>query len=1042
MTPALDADWLEEFGISQKRFSHFYASKDDLAAGGTAVPQAHVLRRAFDLLTLDGVLCSENAPLVYFKEVPKIEAKEAVRLQRDFWNHGGAPLFVLIDPRNAHVYSGLSRPRQHADSKGRAAGFVDELKRASTALREFLPAVESGAFFRRHAQSFDPKQRVDRDLLDNLQATREKLVNALRRNVDPDVLDTLLCRLVFTCYLFDRDVIGAGYLQGIGIQGASHLRDVLGAKPRYVAKDNLYNKLFRSLGEDFNGDLFSDDLAGEANLVAAAHIDLLDMFFRGTDKHGQQSFWAYNFGVIPIETISAIYERFLKASDKKTGAFYTPRFLAEMVLDSLLMRTPTLIGKTFLDPACGSGIFLVGVFNRIAEEWNQANPDAKNDRRARELMKLLQSSVFGIDTNSTACRITAFSLYLAYLDQLSPRGIREIQAKKGALPRLVACTAGTRSRNSSRNIFCGDFFMADRRYPTGVDFVVGNPPWGSIAVKGTPAANWCEVQEPKVDIPDNQIAAVFIRKAPEHVSPQGCISFVLPHGTLFNLSPTALQFQRELFGLHTVDRVLNLADYQRFLFEGAEHPALVVEYRKHPPASPRHVVEYWAPKTDWTVARAEVIAMASEDRSSFTVGEILEDLRASDAPQIWKRRMWATPRDWRLIDRLSDYPRLREHVRQARDRVPSKPWIMAVGFQPVGKNDDATKAMELLLPSKFFIKARSRALDLFLLSSECDELPVAGTMVRSGSNKNTEVFSAPHVLVTKGFTSIAFADFPVSFQDAVRGIHGPSEDRDLLIFLTAYLRSRLARYFLFHTSSNWGVSRQVVHVEEMLRLPFPLPDALPNPNAGWKIVHDVAEIVMAAARQASEPISDRGNIVRMASKDIEPLINRYFDVLPVENVLLKDTVDVIIPSVRPTQARRVVPTIVHTNDKQRGAYTVRLCTTLNGWAKRSGFIVQPSQSGSSELGVGIVVLQRSLRADRVPPPEPPSDLLATMDHLRNSLTRKLNTFELVRGVKVFEGDRLYVIKPIGRRFWTETAALNDADEIANSILMQTPEGVT
>ena len=100
------------------------------------------------------------------------------------------------------------------------------------------------------------------------------------------------------------------------------------------------------------------------------------------------------------------------------------------------------------------------------------------------------------------------------------------------------------------------------------------------------------------------------------------------------------------------------------------------------------------------------------------------------------------------------------------------------------------------------------------------------------------------------------------------------------------------------------------------------------------------------------------------------------------------------------------------------------------------------QSGSSELGVGIVVLQKSPRADKAQPPKPPSDLLATMDDLRDTLTKKLNTFELVRGVKIFEGDRLYVIKSIGRRFWTETAALNDADEIANSILMQTSEGVT
>jgi hypothetical protein len=36
---------------------------------------------------------------------------------------------------------------------------------------------------------------------------------------------------------------------------------------------------------------------------------------------------------------------------------------------------------------------------------------------------------------------------------------------------------------------------------------------------------------------------------------------------------------------------------------------------------------------------------------------------------------------------------------------------------------------------------------------------------------------------------------------------------------------------------------------------------------------------------------------------------------------------------------------------------------------------------------------------------------------------------------VFDSNKLYVVKPIGQRFWTETAALNDADEIAGTILM-------
>ena len=99
---------------------------------------------------------------------------------------------------------------------------------------------------------------------------------------------------------------------GIGLRNARHLRDVLGLQPRAKAKKYLYD-LFRKLGKDFNGDLFSDNLDAEARLVSASYIDPLDEFFRATDVlSGQSSFWPYDFAAIPIEAISAIYERFLK----------------------------------------------------------------------------------------------------------------------------------------------------------------------------------------------------------------------------------------------------------------------------------------------------------------------------------------------------------------------------------------------------------------------------------------------------------------------------------------------------------------------------------------------------------------------------------------------------------------------------------------------------------------------------------------------------------------------------------------------------------
>ena len=202
MSVSANNEWRSEFGIASVGPRAFFASKAELNAPGMNASQGHVLRRAFDLLKLDGVLCTENTPLVYFKQVKRIEPAEVARLHRTFWNHGGAPILVLIAPDQVHVYSGLVRPLPQTDPSGSIPALVDTLDRASAAIREFLPTVESGEFFRRHAKSFDPAHRVDRDLLDNLQATREKLVAISPGKLDDRVsgciaLSACVCVLPF-----------------------------------------------------------------------------------------------------------------------------------------------------------------------------------------------------------------------------------------------------------------------------------------------------------------------------------------------------------------------------------------------------------------------------------------------------------------------------------------------------------------------------------------------------------------------------------------------------------------------------------------------------------------------------------------------------------------------------------------------------------------------------------------------------------------------------------------------------------------------------
>lgn len=1037
MITSAQNDWKKDFGLDGRKPPHFFSSVDQLDGVGDVVPHAHALRRAFDELGIQGVFCQERNPIVYFRQVRKIDPADIINLHRSFWNQGIAPILVIIAQDEVHVYSGLIPPKDSLSKAGKATGLVETLNRVQDQLRSFLLSVESGEYFNVHRPSFDPRNRVDRDLLRNLRAARHELVRVQTASLESHTLDALLCRLVFTCYLFDRGIIDHSYLKVLFIHGCEHLRDILAKQPRSDSKSDLYT-LFRQLGEDFNGDLFTADLEAESRQIRVEHLHILDRFFHGTNvQTGQQSFWPYDFSFIPIETISAIYEYFLKASGeeqkKEAGAFYTPRFLAEFVLDVALEGETSLLDKRYLDPACGSGIFLVGMFNRIAEEWKLKNPGARYDRRAKGLMDILSKNLYGMDSNRSACQITAFSLYLAFLDQLTPPDIQKLLGKWDRLPCLVSAPDKTSMNPSVETIRCVDFFTESATLPLKAHIIVGNPPWGPIKknVPATAAENWCAKH--KLEHPNREKSVPFIWKAPKHLENGGKVCFVLPHGTLFNHNDTAIRFQQLLFRTHAVDRVVNLTDYQFFLFEESKAPALVIRYHKEEPADSGYLIDYRAPKTDWTVTQAEIVSIQPQDCSRITVREVLDDLKGVDAPLIWKERFWATHRDRRLLDRLALMSRLRDIVAQP-GRSKAKRWLIAEGFQPLGENDNPAKAKTLNLPSRLFIKAKAKALDLFLLEDECEQLSSAQVTVRDRSNKNTEVFKAPHVLVTKGFSRVAFADFDVSFRHALRGIHGPKSDRDLLIFLAAYLRSDLARFFLFHTSSNWGVSRAEVHVEELLRLPFPLPDETNNSKRCWAIVNEIAVAVTKAAKEASQDFANRSEIVGRTQESVGKLIEKYFDIDDIERNLIADTAKIIIPSIRPSRRKLNVPTIKQSSAALRSSYISLLCDRLNGWAK-GDYRVHGETVADPSIGIGIVVLEKTRREEK------PAQLYATdggflkaIDKLQRTAAKDYGTFEIVRGLKVFHKNLLYITKPIGQRFWTSTAALNDADEIAANIL--------
>ena len=1034
-------DWKQELAIADWGPPTLFSDPSELATHGQPVPQAHALRRAFEELKLNAILCLRNAPVVYFREVDRIEPAEVKELHRRFWSQGLSPVLVLIAPTDVYIYSGLARPSQESEALpgvGQDGGLVAQLNRVKQAaeLRQLVLSLESGEFFRCHARSFDRNQRVDRELLRNLQDARDEMKRLSDQSLDATILDAVLCRVIFACYLFDRKVIDEAYLlEDCGITDATDLRGIL-RLPKREAGDALY-KLFEQLATDFNGDLFRDDLAVERRAINNAHLTVLDRFLRGADvRSGQGSFWPYDFGVIPIETISAIYEHFLKAGDakakKKVGAFYTPRFLCEVVLDLALEGTGSLLDKRFLDPSCGSGIFLVGLFNRLAEEWKRKNPAARYDGRAKGLMSILTGNLFGADSDPTACRITAFSLYLAFLDQMSPPDIRKLQRKGRILPPLVFGRRERDAEQGDRSIFHGDFFESDESMPSDFDFVVGNPPWASETNGDAPLVRWCH--DEKLPLPDSQKAIAFVWKAPRHLAAGGRACLILPHGVLFNHGPVSLRFQQAWLAKHAMEVVLNLADFRWILFEEAVNPALIVRYRKEPPCPSDHVIHYRTPKMDWNI-KAELLTIYPQDQKLIRQADVSDELTKGEVPLVWKERYWGTPRDSKLLDRLREFPELGKIVGHNGAR-----WQIAQGFQEPGPSDGPDDRKSITLPTRNLIKARGKNFRLFLLESDCEKLPSATLTVRSKSNTNTDVYHGPHVLITDGF-KVAFAKFDAAFHQSVRGIRGPAQDMRLLIFLSAYLNSPVARYILFHTGSNIGVERPKAEAGDVLRLPFPLPADSPAGDKADQLIDRANAKYRWVVTRSSETLANRQELFRSAMLDLANIVYEYFNIDANERMLIEDTNTVLFRSMQPTQLSERIPTLRASRPEDRATYGTIVCDVLNDLARGGQYKIHFSVETDQDGGVAVAIFSKMKRGSPSAPVAQPADgFFPAFKCVQQAFRKKLGTFELLRGVKVFEKDRLFILKPLSQRFWTWTAALNDADEIAAAILSRSVRG--
>lgn len=213
--------------------------------------------------------------------------------------------------------------------------------------------------------------------------------------------------------------------------------------------------------------------AEEENFVKPQHLKLIRRCFLDGDLSDNPKMFGdwrlFRFDIIRIELLSEIYEHFLGKTKALRGQYYTPTSLVDLVLDGVLPMDSTSWNIKVLDPACGSGIFLVKSYSRLITRWKKAN-NKKIDFET--LRSILCNSIYGLDIDPTAITVAAFSLYLTLINELDPRTLWTRSDHK--LPHLIHYNAEEKVEG---NLWCCDTIATDfRNLLPSVDLVVGTPP--------------------------------------------------------------------------------------------------------------------------------------------------------------------------------------------------------------------------------------------------------------------------------------------------------------------------------------------------------------------------------------------------------------------------------------------------------------------------------------------------------------------------------------------------------------------------------------
>jgi len=465
----------------------------------------------------------------------KDDPNPAFQLRRYAWS-AKLPLSILTDFEEFAVYDCRIKPDQ-ADRASTARilylTYSDYDRRWDEIAAIFSREAVLRGSFDRYAESSRGKKgtaAVDAAFLKEIETWRESLARNLAiRNPGLTqhelnfAVQRTIDRIIFLRMCEDRGIEPYGQLQGLlnGEHAYERLRYLYG-----IADDRYNSGLFHFKPEKGRAES-PDELAYTLTIDDKVLKEIIRRLYYPESP--------YEFSVLGADILGNVYEQFLgkvirltaghravvedKPEVKKAGGvYYTPAYIVDYIVTHTVGKlcegkTPKQIAKLrILDPACGSGSFLIGAYARLLNyhrDWYVKDHPKRYTKEiyqgmggqwfltTQEKKRILLNNIYGVDIDSQAVEVTKLSLLLKVLEGENQDSLtRQLRIwRERALPDLgnnIKCGNSLigpdfyeqqqmslldENERYRINVFDWKAEFSEIMQAGGFDAVIGNPPY-------------------------------------------------------------------------------------------------------------------------------------------------------------------------------------------------------------------------------------------------------------------------------------------------------------------------------------------------------------------------------------------------------------------------------------------------------------------------------------------------------------------------------------------------------------------------------------